>query len=140
MCYCFWGFFLVLVLVLVFLRHLFYRNPPPPFDAGLWRTPRAQRRVGSLDRRGGRAVCKAQQQFSEVPEGSRAATLLTVRRGNNISSHGIGTFSVYLSLLAPDVNQDAWFFRPRGALWHFSRTFSFLFSLFCTLPLQAPTL
>lgn len=137
MCYCFWFFF-------VFCFSMRPLLQKPPFDAGLWRTPRAQRRVGSLDRRGGRAVCKAQEHFSEVqkpsPEGSRAATLLTFRRGNNISSHDIRPFSVYLSLLAPDVNHDAWLYRlarPRDAPWHFSacwplhwreaRTFSFLF-------------
>lgn len=126
------------------------------FHAGLWRTPRAQRRVGCLDRHEGRTVCKAQAQFSEVkkpsPEGSRAEMLLTFRRGNNISSHGIRPFSVYPSLLAPGVNYDACFYRlvrPRGAPWYFStcwplrwreaRMFSFIFFLFCTLPLQPPT-
>lgn len=121
MCYCFWVFF-----VCFSIRPLLQKTP---FDAGLWRTRRAQRRAASLGRRGERTVCKAQEPFSEVkkpsPEGSRANPRLAFWRGNDISSHGIRPFSVYLSLIAPGVNHDAWVFclvlvRRRGAPWRFS--------------------
>lgn len=113
--------------VFFFLPDLFCRNPPPMQDSGDLHEHRdgwARTGPGQTRRE---AICKAQEQFSEVkkpsPEGSRAETLLTFRRGNNVSSHGIRPFSVYLSLLAPHVNHDACFFRlarPCVVPWHFS--------------------
>lgn len=50
--------------------------------------------------------------------GRRFSRAETFGRGSSVSSHGIRPFSVYLSLLAPDVNHDAGFFRlvrRRGA-------------------------
>lgn len=54
---------------------------------------------------GGRTVCKAQEQFSELTKGERKNTA-------DFSEEVRFSPPVYLSLLAPDVALDACFFHP----------------------------